>query len=193
MRFARATVALTTLLLLGAAPVPKHLMKDRPYWPTAVGTKWVYDLNGMEEAEEITGAEEHNGGTRLTVRCRLWDNTVDVSKEVVIRRTLGQFRLDAEMVRFPLKAGDSWAVAQPIQEGIQANAGTMTVGETKDVSVPAGKFRATKVTFEVTEVNGQPIAKPQTFTYWYARGVGTIRVEWDGGEKVLKSFTPPRE
>ena len=193
MRFVRATVALTTLLLLGAAPVPKHLMKGQPYWPTAIGTKWVYDLNGMEEAEEITKAEEHNGGMRLTVRCRLWDNTVDVSKEGVIRRMLGQFRLDAEMARFPLKAGDSWTVAQPIQEGIQANAGTMTVGETKDVSVPAGKFRATKVTFEVTEVNGKPIAKPQTFTYWYAQGVGTIRVEWDGGEKVLKSFTPPRE
>ena len=56
--------------------------------------------------------------------------------------------------------------------------------------MPAGTFKAIPVTYTVTEVDGKPIAKPTVYTYWYAAGVGVVKLKYDGGEKVLKSFTP---
>ena len=52
----RLLVALTTsaavLSLATAAPVPTHLYPKAPpaYYPTAVGTKLVYDRDGVDEA-----------------------------------------------------------------------------------------------------------------------------------------------
>jgi len=194
MRFVRAVIALTTLLLLGAAPVPKQLMKDEPYWPTAVGTKWVYEQGGKESTQEITKVEARDGGTtRLTVRTKNGDDIIDVAPGGVTQRTVSTFTLDTLIVRFPIKAGDSWAFAYPVQAGLHCIGGKMTVGEEEDVKVPAGTFRATKVVCTVTEVRGKPIDKPYTLTHWYAKGVGLVRVEWDGGERVLKAFAPAQK
>jgi hypothetical protein len=53
-----------------AAPVPTHLMpKSTPfYYPTAVGTKWVYDRKGQDEMLAITGVEEKQGTKIVTIR-----------------------------------------------------------------------------------------------------------------------------
>lgn len=180
---------------LSAAPIPKHLMKDEPpYWPTAVGTKWVYVQDGKEHTEEITKAEsQKNGILRLTVRVRNWDETFDVAPDGVTLRMAGHFTIDSLMVRFPIKSGDSWTFVYPIQKGLLCEGGKITVGEEEDVKVLAGTFRATKVVTTVTEVDGKPINKPRTYTHWYAKGVGLVRLEWDGGGRELKSFTPAKK
>lgn len=80
-------------LSASAAPVPKHLMKNERYWPTAVGTKWVYVRDGKEFTEEITKVEARKDGTlRLTLQVRNWDEVVDVAPDGVTHRTaVGQF------------------------------------------------------------------------------------------------------
>jgi hypothetical protein len=180
-----------------AAPVPKHLMpKEVPYYPTEVGTKWVYIQNDMERPEEITKSEAQGGALRLTVQVGAKGEltvTSDVSKDEVIERTSGNFKIDRTVLRFPLKEGDSWDFVCPIQKGLHAESGKITVCETEDVTVPAGKFRATKVVFTVTEVNGEARPIPHAYTFWYAQGIGLVRLEYRGGEKVLKSFTPGKK
>ncbi len=193
MRWLLLTMFALVLPTAGAAPVPKHLMKDEPYWPTAVGTKWVYEQGGKEMPEEITHSEPLKGGVRLTLRAQGMDRTTDVGADGVIQRTLHKWTLDIQTVRLPLKVGDTWAFRIPIQDGLHAEAGTMTVGEDEDVKVPAGKFRATKVVQTVTEAGGKPVNQPYTYTSWYAKGVGLVKMEWTqwgGGSRELKSFAP---
>ena len=74
-----------------------------------------------------------------------------------------------------------------------AEAGKITVGANEEVAVTAGTCRATKVTFTATMADGLVVAKPYTYTHWFAQGIGLVRLEYPGGEKVLKSFTRPRK
>ena len=97
--------------------------------------------------------------------------------------------MDTRVLRFPIKPGDVWPLVIPIQKGLVCDGGAVTVGDSEDVKVPAGTYRATKVVSKVTEVDGKPIPQPRTYTYWYAKGVGLVKVEWNGGGRELKSFT----
>jgi hypothetical protein len=197
-----ATLPLPALaLILGvaqAAPVPKHLMKkEQSFYPTEVGTKWTYKQQGLEFTQEITKSEESDGKTQLTVKEKgagLGELTLEISKEGVFKRTDGPFRLDTWLLKFPLKPGDSWKVETPIQKGLRAHSGQMKVEKEEDVEVPAGKFRATKVVFEVTVVDGNPLAQAETYTYWYVAGIGEVRFDNDGAQwRVLTAFTPARK
>src|SRR5687768_3755736 len=50
-----------------AAPVPKHLMKAEPhYFPTRVGTKWVYTRLGRDETHAVTKVVEKENETLVT-------------------------------------------------------------------------------------------------------------------------------
>lgn len=184
-----AAVLTAIALFASAAPVPKD-RRDESYWPITVGTRWVYEQNGQESTEEITKVEPLKAGVRLTIRVRDWDDMVDVAPDGVTKRTTGKFTLDQLALRFPIKSGDSWAVSTPIQMGLVCEAGKMTVGDEEDIKVPAGTFRATKVVNTVAEVGGKPIELPYTYAFWYAKGVGMVRIEWNGGFRALKSFTP---
>ncbi|MBX9623738.1 MAG: hypothetical protein K2X82_07975 [Gemmataceae bacterium] len=191
-----ACLALPALALVSAgAPVPEAVKRGPGFYPAEVGTKWVYEQDGVVHTQEITRAEVRRDGTRLTVRVKIadeWDDTYDVGKEAVVWRTSGRFVIDQAMLQFPLKAGGSWAVEMPHQEGLKAFSGRTTVGETEEVSVPAGTFRATRVVFEATAANGRDLGTPEVYTYWYAPGVGLVRLDFAGGQRVLKSFTPGR-
>src|SRR4051812_19176427 len=98
MRWVPSVLSFAALSMLGAAPVPKHLMKDEPYWPTAVGTKWVYQQGEREATEEITKAEATRDGMRLTIMTEQED-VVDVTPGGMTARTIGKCNLDVLMVR----------------------------------------------------------------------------------------------
>lgn len=176
-----------------AAPAPKPAVKDEPFWPTAVGTKWVYNFGGGEVTEEITKSEAIKDGTKLTVTRSEEQSQIEVTSKGVVLRVSGSYTLDLQMLRFPIKAGDSWTFAYPMQKGLQSDAGTMTVGEDEDIKVGAGAFRATKVVRTVTTVGGLPIEKPRVYTYWFVRGVGLVKQQYDGVTLELKSFTPGKK
>lgn len=175
-----------------AAPVPK----DAPpsFYPTAVGTKWVYDNGGRELTHEITKAEPKDGVTRLSVahNGNASDvTTFDVGRTEVVKRTTGPFTLDKVILKLPLRERDEWAVNTPVQNRLQSDSGRLVVGKQETITVPAGTYRATRVDFVVTQRNGQPLPTPDTYTQWYAAGVGEVRLvhESSGHVRVLKSFT----
>jgi hypothetical protein len=192
------TVWLVGLTWAAAAPAPKDPPAE--YYPTAVGTKWVYvDKDGVEEAREVTAAERVDGGLLVTVRRADGGpfEQVAVSSGRIDRVSASRFTFAKpySLLKLPPKAGDSWdfdidfdIAAQP---GLLPQAGTMTVGKPETVEVPAGKFLAVPVVKMVTDQNGNRLAAAEQYTHWYASGVGLVK--WtapNGRSLVLKSFTP---
>ena len=195
----RSLLVVAILLLLAdaatAAPVPKDAPKFPDFYPTRVGTKWVYLRDNIDEVtEEITGAEERDGAIHLTVRVKVprdgWENTLVVSKEGLFWGANGIFTIDQWMVRFPVKPGAAWEVHTPLQPGLLAQAGRRTVGEPETVVVPAGTYRAYPVVFAVGLENNRIPDQPKSYTYWYAPQVGMVKLKYPDGKRVLKSFTP---
>jgi hypothetical protein len=164
-----------------AAPVPKDAGKNPLYFPTAVGTKWVYeDDGGGEESVEVSAVDKD--GDNLVVTRRGFDgNETDYAKMIVTADGLRQERERTDgkvgwVLKTTLKSGESWEVP---------DGGKRTVTGPEEVKVGAGTFRALKVVWETEN---------KTLTSWYAPGVGEVKrvIKTDAGERVtrsLKSFT----
>jgi hypothetical protein len=200
----RGIVCGLALALAGwAAAAPASKAPAGPdYYPTKVGTKWVFDQGGRDVTWEVTAAETKDGETLVTVSQSIAGGEPEtiakasVTAKGVHNVQVGPFKIDpACELRFPVKAGDSWAVDIPSQGGeLQGSTGTVTVGEVEEVEVPAGKFRAVRVETVVTAVDGKPLAEPRRATRWYAPGVGLVKTT--AGKDVvrtLKAFTPGKK
>ncbi|QEL18635.1 TapB family protein [Limnoglobus roseus] len=179
-----------------AAPVPK-VADQKPFYPTAVGTKWVYRQEKREWMDEITAAEQRDAVTTLTVRRTegkaLSEDIFSVSADGVTWVTTDKFPIEARILKLPLATGDQWSVDPPVVRGIRNEPGEYTVGTAEDVTVPAGKFRAYPVQFVEAERNGKkPKESGTKNTHWYAPGVGLVKFRNEKPELIreLKSFTP---
>jgi hypothetical protein len=196
----RGLARLSLLLFVAsvvAAPVPKAKPVE-PYFPTAVGTRWVYERESGELlTEEITDVTVKDGERRVTIRTTQnghhSDEKYTVIEKQVVKCTTGQFKLDLRVLQLPLKEKDTWEFEIPIQQGLKCDAGTMTVGKAVKVEVPAGTFEAVPVVSETTAVDGKAIPTPEKCTRWYAAGVGMVKIEYASGHRVLKEFNPAKK
>lgn len=196
----RGLICLPLVLLVAvvtAAPVPKAKPVES-YFPTAVGTKWVFEREkGELLTEEITEVTEKDGERRVTIRITQQghhsDEKYTVTEKEVVKRSTGPFKLDMRLQKLPLKERDSWEFEIPIQKALKCDAGTMTVGKAEKIEVPAGTFEAVPVVSETTAVDGKAIPTPEKCTRWYAAGVGMVKIEYAGGHRVLKEFTPAKK
>ena len=184
------------LAAVRGAPKAKEAPKPATFQPVAVGTKWVYDDNGREWAEQIIGTESKDGETVLTVQFggaagAEAMRTVVVSAGGVFIRGTAKFIFDPVcMLKLPVTAGRSWDVRQAPQEGLMSYEGTMTAGAAEKVEVPAGTFEAVPVRLEVTAKDGRKLDQPAVYTWWWAPDVGVVRLKSDTTDRKLKSFTP---
>jgi hypothetical protein len=162
--------AVALLATTAAAPIPKARRTSAEFFPTQVGTKWVYDGVFDEVSEEVVESEVSGGEVRWTARRTTSLSTEERSyvatRDGVTERTS---RGERCLLRFPLVEGETWQV-EPLAQA--------TTGGWAEVHTPGGVFKAVAV------------STPGT-TRWYAPGVGVVMVENAGGRKqVLKSFTP---
>lgn len=174
-----------------AAPVPKHLMKDRKpayYFPTTVGAKWEYDsrtvsVAAVDDSKDVRGAKvvtvcdaSPNGRGAI-------DEVMEVSETGLRRIGFGgdPFDVPLPMLQGPFEVGTKWEIKTKGAEGI----GEITAFEV--IEVPAGKFEAVRVDL-VQKKQGR------TIRAWYAPGVGLLKMtENDRTIWLLKSFTPGKE
>ncbi len=184
----RVAVALFASALVfavaSAAPIPKHANQRQPlYFPTTVGTRWVYEDAVEQMTLLITKVEESEHGKLVVVAqvikgVRFEEERMLVSTSGLIRvEGFGQ-KLDSPqvMLKVPCKPGDTWARADP--------EGTSTIRAVEEVKVPAGTYEAVRVDFDYT-LNGQ---KRQT-SFWYAADVGLVKMTYDEDKTlVLKKF-----
>jgi hypothetical protein len=185
-----------------ASKAPADPAAGPPYYPTAVGTKWVYDQNGREMTWEVSAAEARAGETLVTITQTITGGEPEaivktsVSARGVYKLEVGPFKIDPVCeLRFPVKAGDTWPVHVPSQKGgLQGWTGTVTVGDVEEIEVPAGKFRAVRVDVVMTGEGGRVLAEPRRHTNWYAPGVGLVKTtSGKDPNRALKAFTPGKK
>ncbi|HEX3151677.1 MAG TPA: hypothetical protein VHR66_26635 [Gemmataceae bacterium] len=148
----RRTIATLQTLLLSvcaasAAPKPKDDGKPVLYFPSRVGTKWVYD-EGRETSFEVSAVEIKADVTIVTVdairpKGKSLHEKVSVSAKGVERIQFSNYEpFSYWLLKLPAKVGDSWDFDVAKQSTLRGEKGTKTIGETELIEVPAGKFRA---------------------------------------------------
>lgn len=194
----RSLAALLALAgLLAAAPVPKG--PDAPsFFPTKVGTSWVYRTSGnpgladFDRTWYVTAVEKRGAATLVAVGLghkQGW--MIPWGKKVVSGDGLFEaepFDPPLPLLRNPPTPGRRWMWEGTYEK--QKRSQTRTVRGSETVSVPAGKFTAVKV--ETVETRA---GQDHQFRYaeWYARDVGRVKVVHDNIVEVLVKFTAPKD
>lgn len=190
-RPAAVLLALLSLAVAVAAPVPKALKKAEPEWmPLRAGNKWEYvsadDNSTTTDTREITAAGEKDGVVTATQR------TVNLTQEfrrdadgVAVVKTSNRGEAKPRyIVKHKMKEGDTW------ENDMGGYTEVRTVGKAETIKLPAGEFEAVPVKFQYVQ-NGTPF---QTGAVWYADGVGLVRIDTEGSaSEVLKAFTPGKK
>jgi hypothetical protein len=197
----RLALALFAVAALApAAPVPKAKKAAEPY-PSTVGTKWEYVLQGDSKSlwtEEIVEADEKDGV--LTVRVEVKEirerpkrrNEYHIADGALVLHSQDGTKLDPPTTFFDTgwRAGDT--LTQKLNyPGDKVYEYEYEVGKAEEITTPAGKFVATPVTRRLVKPR-----KDKSFTAWYAVGVGQVRLTLEGEETPvleLKSFTPGKK
>ena len=180
---------LFSVLALSAAPAAPALKDKTPayYWPATVGHRWVLQSGGREETFVITRAEQRDGALVVDVAI-VRDGREDptqqmrLSPEGIFRLSVGGQKYPAPecLLKLPHKDGQEWTFDPGPGHGASA---TLTAVRREAVETPAGRFDCIRV----ERVGGNAA------TYWFAEGVGLVKVGYGGGEQVLKSYTPGKK
>ena len=181
----RVAIALCAVLALvtsgSGAPIPKARPAWDRFFPTEVGTKWVYDTVFDEVSEEVVESERSGGELRWTVRRVSSLSTSEwsyvASRDGVFERPAHGEEGERRLLRFPLIEGEPWDF-EPFTRSEKSGRPTVraTSGKWAEVQTPVGAYTAVAVSTAAT-------------TRWYAPGVGLVMVENEGGRKqLLKSF-----
>ncbi len=190
-RPAAALLALLSVVVAVAAPVPKALKKTDPDWmPLLAGCKWEFvsadDNATTTDTREITAAGEKDGAQVATQR------TINLTQEfrrdadgVAVVKTSNRGEAKPRyIIKHKMKEGDTW------ENDMGGYTEVRTVGKAESIKLPAGQFEAVPVKFQYVQ-NGAPF---QTGTVWYADGVGLVRIDTEGAaSEVLKAYTPGKK
>jgi hypothetical protein len=179
-----------------AAPVPTHLFPKTPayYFPTTVGTTWVYENQNWVETQTITKAESISRGVLITIEKVHEDGRSPFGILLVSTDSVTQLEFEGNKLEQPLlwlktppKPKDTWD-----WKFINGITGTDTVVEAEKLKLPAGTFDAMRVDSIFTFAGGA--MQPQHASHWYAEGVGLLQSTYGGiNTRVLKSFKLGKE
>lgn len=174
-----ATVAFAALGL--AVPAPRDAWGPNLF-PLAKGARWEYrrtievqagtDVKSLDvRVGEVAGGRD---GAAVTITgdfeyLGFGERMLLTAEGVSYRGGQGRGEKPLALVRNAAKAGDQWDSLMPIGCGGFANA-KATAGDPEEVEVPAGKFKAVKVTYSAFVFNYQ-----RTMLVWYADGVGVVK------------------
>lgn len=191
MRFLLGLLVFVLPLAIAAAPVPTHIMpKDDPVcYPLRVGDRWTHQLADSELTGVVTKVEKVEGGSSVTseltdtTRKNSYFQTVIVSpRGVQVTEYAGQkINPPVWWLKLPHTSKNEWTGTWP--GGLDFEFATK---EWEVVEVPAGKFKAIRVDRKELQ-NGTVLG---TTTYWYAPGVGCIKIAGRSPARSMKSFTP---
>jgi hypothetical protein len=159
----------------------------------------VYGEDGQEEAYRVTAVEDRHGSRIISIGYEA--STGQVPPYSVLRVSgsgldwladgKAVFDRPITLVKSPNKLGDRWEFKSTAWRDTLA--GTVTVGATERVKVPAGKYTAVRVEVAL-RLNGGPEIRQ---TRWYAPAVGLVKQVETNGQRtstiVLKRFEPGKD
>jgi hypothetical protein len=148
------------------------------YYPIKVGNTWTYTFRLGDQSFPMVSkiAGEDNSGDLKLYRLEGETNGqqsavehLQVTDKGVFRHKYNNVDVDPpfQVLRFPMKDGDSWSMDNTIAG--QSLSSKIKVSK-EDVTVPAGKYKAFKVTVD-TDVGGQKLHSTQ----WFAPDVGLVK------------------
>ncbi len=179
-------------------PPAQEIAASHEFFPTAIGTQWVYRAGVVEVIERITAHERM--GTDVCARVESILNGKVISHEHITVRPDGVYRVAVadqpvnppfRFMKLPLQLDDTWEVkstvlGQSISGKFQTSQATVTV--------PAGKYQTLTTNGTGFLLQDQQLA----FTYYFAKGIGKVKQttrigsELEGKDIVLelKEFKP---
>jgi hypothetical protein len=183
-----------------AAPVPPD-RRAPLYFPTAVGATWVYQLNdGREYTDVVTAVDHEQGHATVSVSVIGPDGKLHPSYRNVVSAR-GILRVEGIGIKkdrpewrlkLPYTVDEVWETGGEWDEYrlFQSQRSTHTSAGGEVVSVPAGTFKALRVTTKHDRIPGCMLGPTPPSTCWYAPGVGVVKITMDKTVWVLKSFEP---
>jgi hypothetical protein len=184
-------LALVLAAPVPAAPVPTHLMPETPpYYPTTVGTKWVYDWNGRQLVETISAVEHKDGATIITLDQEQGEqrtqasSVLRLSKEGLSRLAVrgSEYTEPYWLLKAPARPGDKWNVTVTFKPNDKPQqTGTKLIGDADEIEVMGKKLKAIRV---ITNLSGAT----ETMTSWYVPGIGLVK-QTGTTKMTLLSFT----
>lgn len=192
MRIAVPSFVLIALTLSAtAAPVPKAVKKVPDYYPSEVGTRWVYaqEDGTNEHTREVTASSTKDGVTDFTVTWKedgstqLWEMKKDATGVHRIKQDGLEFNPPHQLVQPKMDAGVEWT-SEYTFGGRSKYKYTRTVGKMEKLKTPAGEFDALPIVSRNLTLDGDET------TLWYADGVGLVALQHQNGPKVvLREYT----
>ena len=187
---APSIVLLACSVPLFAAPVPKAI-KAPDYYPSTVGTKWVYgEEDGTNQhTREITASNTKDGVTEFTVTWKegdttqLWEMKKDSTGVHRVKQDGLDFTPPHKLFEPKMSAGDEWT-SEYTFGGVRGYKYSRTVGKAEAVKTPAGEYTAVPIVSRNLNLDGDET------TLWYADGVGLVKLQHKGSAAVvLREFT----
>jgi hypothetical protein len=170
------------------------------YYPLTVGTKWTYTLSADGQKKKLTNHVariETIDGKKLAVVETLVDGTVTgtahilvTDKGVMCHRMNGvDLSPPISVLKYPVKKDETWEIETTL--GAEKMTVKVTAGDTEEVTVPAGKYKAVKA-----EMSQTAAGMKMSATSWYAADVGVIKqtmaVGGGTGTLELEKFEPAK-
>ena len=181
-------VGLFCIATVGAAPIPKKMRRaSAPWVPLEKGNLWTFVMVGaggddttIVERREIAETEVIDGVSFATqTTAGATTQTYRITEDrVELVKTNGRLNASPRVIaRNDMAEGDAWTW----------DAGgyieTRTVGKSQLLKLPAGEFEATPIKSEYAQ-NGAVFQKA---TVWYSRGVGLVKIDYEGYSHELKA------
>lgn len=192
MRIVVSSLVLFVLTLSAiAAPVPKAIKAIPDFYPSTVGTKWVYtnEDGTNEHSREVTVSSTKDGVTDFTVTWKedgstqIWELRKDATGVFRTKQDGSEFNPPHKLLEPKMAAGDEWTSEYTFGGGGKYKY-TRKVGKAEKVKTPAGEFTA------VPLVSGNARANGDETTLWYAEGVGLVALQHkDSPRIVLREYT----
>ncbi|MCA9089661.1 MAG: hypothetical protein KDA90_13635 [Planctomycetaceae bacterium] len=193
----RVLATCSAFALFASQANAQELAPSSEFFPTAIGTQWVFSAGGVEILERVVAHERI--GNDVCARVETVFNGEPVSDEHIAVRPDGIYRVAVagqpvtpafRLAKFPPRLNDTWTINSMLAD--QPIAGSFQTGQDK-VTVPAGEYATLTSTGSGFQIGQAKLS----FVYHFARGVGKVMqvTKIDGQPDVvlqLKSFTPAK-
>jgi len=169
---------------------------QKPFFPTKIGTEWIYTSGVMNVTERIAAHEKVGEETCLKIETVF--NGKVISHEHVAIRPDGLYRVSIAgmkvepalcFLKHPARAGQQWKVNSKVKG--KAIAGTFELGSSP-VKIGSTDFTAITANGKNFQSDGPTL----NFTYYFVPGIGKVKqvISVDGKEAklTLKEFRPVR-
>lgn len=186
--------AAACLLALASRLPAEEKLKESPYFPLKVDTKWSYQITAGGQKKSATVAVVKHEKVGKTM-CALLETTRDgkvVAKEHVAVQDDGIYRYSIGgeeinppvcFLKLPPKKGETWKVE--FKAGDTSGKATFTGGEA-EITVPAGKYKTVTAVTSDFEVGSEKVP----VSYWFAEKAGIVKqVLKFGGQEIVIELT----